>query len=58
MDWRKELKSLDGGVALHIACHARAQEMGPKSAVMLRMIPDLDVLIMERCSATVVPGEQ
>ena len=44
------LKPLDGGVALHIACHARAQEMGPKSAVMLRMIPELDVLVMERCS--------
>jgi glycerol-3-phosphate dehydrogenase subunit C len=44
------LKPLDGGVALHIACHARAQAMGPKAAVMLRMIPEVDVLMMERCS--------
>lgn len=44
------LAPLDGGVALHVACHARAQNIGPKAAVMLRMIPDLDVLVMERCS--------
>lgn len=44
------LAPLDGGVALHVACHARAQNIGPKAAVMLRMIPDSDVLVMERCS--------
>lgn len=43
-------KALDGGVALHVPCHSRAQAMGPKSAVMLRMIPDVDVLVIERCS--------
>jgi glycerol-3-phosphate dehydrogenase subunit C len=43
-------KAIDGGVALHVPCHSRAQAMGPKSAVMLRMIPNIDVLVIERCS--------
>ena len=44
------LKPLKGGVALHLACHARAQNMGPKAADMLRCIPDTDVTVIERCS--------
>lgn len=44
------LKPLDGGVALHVPCHARSQEMGPQAALMLRMIPQMDVLVLERCS--------
>ena len=44
------LTALDGGVALHLACHARAQGVGAKSAVMLRMIPGCDVMITEGCS--------
>jgi glycerol-3-phosphate dehydrogenase subunit C len=44
------LKPLDGGVALHLACHARAQNMGPKAAEMLRLIPGADVGVIERCS--------
>ena len=44
------LKKLDGGVALHFACHARAQNMGPKAADMLRLIPEMDVAVIERCS--------
>jgi glycerol-3-phosphate dehydrogenase subunit C len=39
-----------GGVALHLACHARAQNMGPKAAEMLRLIPAADVAVIERCS--------
>ena len=31
------LAPLDGGVTLHIACHARAQNMGQKAAEMLRL---------------------
>jgi glycerol-3-phosphate dehydrogenase subunit C len=38
-----------GGVAVHHACHARAQNMGAKSAEMLRMIPDTKVDLIERC---------
>ncbi len=44
------LNKLDGGVALHFACHARAQNMGPKAADMLRLIPEIDVAVIERCS--------
>jgi len=39
-----------GGVALHLACHARAQNMGQKGAEMLRLLPDADVAVIERCS--------
>jgi glycerol-3-phosphate dehydrogenase subunit C len=39
-----------GGVTLHHACHARAQNMGAKSAQMLRLIPDAKVDLIERCS--------
>ena len=44
------LKPLGDGVALHIACHARAQNMGQKAAEMLRLIPDADLGVIERCS--------
>src|SRR5690606_23631698 len=39
-----------GGVTAHLACHARAQNLGPKSAEMLRLIPDTQVTVVERCS--------
>ena len=44
------LQPLDGGVTLHIACHARAQNMGQKSAEMLRLLPDTQLSVIERCS--------
>jgi glycerol-3-phosphate dehydrogenase subunit C len=44
------LQPVPGGVTLHHACHARAQNMGAKSAEMLRLIPDTDVQLVERCS--------
>ena len=44
------LKPLDGGTTLHVACHARAQNMGQKGAEMLRLIPDQDLTVIERCS--------
>ena len=44
------LNELDGPVNLHLACHARAQNMGPKAAEMLRLIPNLQLNILERCS--------
>jgi glycerol-3-phosphate dehydrogenase subunit C len=44
------LKPLDGGVSVHLACHARAQNMGAKAAELLRLIPDADVAVIERCS--------
>lgn len=44
------LGPLDGGVTLHIACHARAQNMGQKAAEMLRLVPDTQISVIERCS--------
>jgi glycerol-3-phosphate dehydrogenase subunit C len=44
------LAPLPGGITLHLACHARAQNMGPKGAQMLRLIPDTEVDVVERCS--------
>ncbi len=44
------LKALEGGVSLHIACHARAQNMGQKAAEMLRLLPQPDIHVIERCS--------
>ena len=44
------LSAVGGGVTVHHACHARAQNMGAKSAEMLRLIPDTKVDMVERCS--------
>src|SRR5437762_1571997 len=44
------LQPLGRGVTLHIACHARAQNMGQKAAEMLRLLPDAQVNVIERCS--------
>ncbi|QQR70027.1 MAG: glycerol-3-phosphate dehydrogenase [Alphaproteobacteria bacterium] len=45
-----QLKVLEGGITLHIACHARAQNIGLKAAEMLRLIPGQAVKVIERCS--------
>lgn len=44
------LKPLDGGIALHIACHARAQNVGQKAAEMLNLLPEPEIKVIERCS--------
>jgi glycerol-3-phosphate dehydrogenase subunit C len=44
------LRPLDGEVTLHVACHARAQNMGRKGAEMLELIPDARINVIERCS--------
>ena len=44
------LAPIEGGVTLHIACHARAQNIGRKGAEMLRQIPGLELKVIERCS--------
>jgi glycerol-3-phosphate dehydrogenase subunit C len=44
------LQPVAGGMTVHMACHARAQNMGQKAADMLRLIPDADVQVIERCS--------
>ena len=44
------LQPLEGSVTLHMACHARAQNIGQKAAEMLRLVPQADVQVIERCS--------
>ncbi len=44
------LKPLGGGVTLHLACHARAQNIGRKAADMLQLIPEIKLDVIERCS--------
>ena len=35
---------------MHLACHARAQNVGAKAVDMLKLIPDADLSVIERCS--------
>ena len=44
------LTPLPEGVSLHLPCHARAQNMGPKAAELLRLIPATPIDVIERCS--------
>ncbi|RVU36088.1 glycerol-3-phosphate dehydrogenase [Hwanghaeella grinnelliae] len=44
------LKPLDGDVSVHIACHARAQNMGQKAAELMKLVPDTKLHVVERCS--------
>jgi glycerol-3-phosphate dehydrogenase subunit C len=44
------LKPMPEGISVHLACHARAQNMGPKAAELLRLIPETPVDVIERCS--------
>jgi glycerol-3-phosphate dehydrogenase subunit C len=37
-------------IGVHFACHARAQNMGPKAMEMLKLIPGAKPMITERCS--------
>ncbi|HEY9078703.1 (Fe-S)-binding protein [Magnetovibrio sp.] len=44
------LKPLSGGITAHIACHARAQNMGRKAQELLKLIPETQTTVIERCS--------
>lgn len=37
-------------IGVHFACHARAQNMGPKAMEMLRLIPGAKPILTDRCS--------
>ncbi len=41
---------IDGGVTVHNACHARAQNMGIKARDMLKFIPNIKLDVVERCA--------
>ena len=44
------LTAIPATMTLHMACHARAQNMGQKAAEMLRLVPQASVKVIERCS--------
>ncbi len=44
------IKEIDGGVTVHNACHARAQNMGNKARDMLKLIPNIKIDVVERCA--------
>ncbi|MGE0419296.1 MAG: heterodisulfide reductase-related iron-sulfur binding cluster [Acetobacteraceae bacterium] len=44
------MEKIDGTMTVHMACHARAQNMGQKAAEMLRLLPEASVKVIERCS--------
>ncbi len=44
------LNEIDGGVTVHNACHARAQNMGNKARDMLKFIPNIKIDVVERCA--------
>jgi len=44
------LQPIEGGVAFHVSCHSRAQNMGRKGAELLGLVPETDVTVVERCS--------
>jgi glycerol-3-phosphate dehydrogenase subunit C len=39
-----------GKVAYHVACHQRVQKIGHKTKECLQLVPDTEVLAIERCS--------
>ena len=44
------MQEIDGGVTIHNACHARAQNMGIKARDMLKLIPNIKIDVVERCA--------
>ncbi|MGE3690613.1 MAG: heterodisulfide reductase-related iron-sulfur binding cluster [Novosphingobium sp.] len=44
------IEAMPKSIAVHFACHARAQNMGPKAMDMLKLIPEAKPALTERCS--------
>ena len=44
------MKSLNKNITLHSSCHSRAQNIGPKSAQILKLIPNTKTINVEKCS--------
>ncbi len=45
----KPIKNFNG-VTVHISCHSRAQNIGQKANDLLKLVPDLNIDVIERCS--------
>ncbi|MGB8634605.1 MAG: heterodisulfide reductase-related iron-sulfur binding cluster [Rhodanobacteraceae bacterium] len=39
-----------GKIAWHVACHQRVQKIGPKTREVFELIPDTEIITIERCS--------
>ena len=48
-DKMKPIKK-DETISLHISCHSRAQNIGQKATELLRLIPEIKLDVIERCS--------
>jgi glycerol-3-phosphate dehydrogenase subunit C len=44
------IDAMPKSIGVHFACHARAQNMGPKALEMLKLIPEAKPQLTERCS--------
>jgi glycerol-3-phosphate dehydrogenase subunit C len=44
------IAEMPASIGVHFACHARAQNMGPKAVEMLKLIPGATPQLTERCS--------
>ncbi len=44
------IAEMPAAIGVHFACHARAQNMGPKAVEMLKLIPGATPQLTERCS--------
>jgi glycerol-3-phosphate dehydrogenase subunit C len=44
------IDAMQARVGVHFACHARAQNMGPKAMELLRLIPGMQPSLVDRCS--------
>lgn len=45
-----DFKNPLGKIAWHVACHQRVQNIGPKTRDILALIPDTEIVTIERCS--------
>ena len=44
------IEAMPKSIAVHFACHARAQNIGTKAMEMLKLIPEAEPSLEERCS--------
>ncbi len=44
------IEAMPSAIAVHFACHARAQNMGAKAVEMLKLIPEARPQVVEKCS--------
>jgi Fe-S oxidoreductase len=47
---KTDFKTGLGKVVYHVACHQRVQKIGMKTRELMQLIPDTEVITIERCS--------